>query len=78
MAAGSPHVSGLVLNLGKFTPREIALFREMLLVNFGFNTALQSRGRLYIGAKDKASLRTLILPYLHSSRFSLFDRPTKK
>ena len=42
----------------------------MLLLNLGLATTVQSRGRIYVGAKDKARLRALILPYLHSSRLS--------
>lgn len=74
MAAGSFHVSGLILNLGKYTLVEQELFRVMLFTNFGLRTTQQSRGRIYIGAKDKAKLKTLILPYLHSSRHYLFTK----
>lgn len=76
MAAGSFHISGLVLNLGKYTLDEQELFRNMLFTNFGLNSKLQTRGRVYIGAKDKAKLKALILPYLHSSRLYLFSKPT--
>lgn len=75
MAAASPHVSGLVLNMGKFTFTERNLFRLMLFNNFGLITTIQSRGRVYIKAKDKVILRALVLPYLHSSRLKLFDKP---
>ena len=76
MSAGSQHRNGLVLSLGKYTSSEQDIFRAMLLLNFGLATTVQSRGRIYVGAKDKARLRALILPYLHSSRLSLFDKPS--
>lgn len=75
--AGTPHVSGLVLNLGKYFPEEQELFRQMLLAKFGIETTQQSRGRIYVKAKDKAKLLALVKPYLHSSRLSLFDKPSK-
>lgn len=76
MAAGTPHVSGLVLNLGKYFPEERKLFRDMLLTKFDIATTEQSRGRVYVKAKDKAKLLALVKPYLHSSRLSLFDKPS--
>jgi hypothetical protein len=75
MAAGTPHISGLVLNLGKYTAQERQLFRDMLMSNFGLATTEQSRGRVYIKAKDKAKLLAIIKPHLHSSRLTLFDKP---
>lgn len=77
MAAGSWHASGLVLNLGNYTPAERDIFQAMLLSNFGLNTTQQSRGRIYVKAKDKAKLLAMIKPYIHSSRLSLFNKPTK-
>lgn len=80
MSAGSYHLSGLVLNLGKYTLAEQTLFRNMLLNSFGIETTLQSRGRVYVNSKNKVKLYILIHPYLHSSRQYLFTKatPSKK
>ena len=77
MAAGTWHASGLVLNLGSYTQVERDIFQAMLLSNFGIATTQQSRGRLYVKAKDKAKLLGMIKPYLHSSRLSLFTKSPK-
>ena len=69
MSAGSPHASGLILTMNKYTKEEIEIFRNMLLNKFALNTTL---GRIYVTAKSKPVLKKLVEPYLHNTRKTLF------
>lgn len=78
MSAGSLHASGLIINMGNYGPEGRKIMRAMLVSNFGIDSTLHSRGRVYINAKNKVKLHSIISPYLHSSRLYLFNKTSSK
>jgi hypothetical protein len=71
---GGKHRNALMLNTNSYTKEEVNLLSSVLNQNFGFSSVVYkklSKGKtyyiIYIPVKDMANLRTLVLPYLHSS-----------
>lgn len=67
MDDGNNHVSGFILNTSGFTLTDIKLLQAALLDNWGLETSVHSRNRIYINSNSKKHFIELIRPHFHSS-----------
>jgi hypothetical protein len=69
MDDGNNHTSGYTLNTCGFTLNDIKLLpqRAALYDNWGLNTSIHSKNRLYINASSKNKFIELVRPHFHSS-----------
>jgi len=70
MGDGSVRTHGLVLCTESFSVQEVVLLANILLVRYGLNCTLHARSNFYrinIRASSIQTLRTIVLPYRHTS-----------
>lgn len=67
MDDGDNHKSGYILNTSGFTLEDVKLLQVVLYDNWGLQTSIHSRNRLYINSNSKNKFLNLIKPYFHHS-----------
>ena len=67
MDDGNNHKSGYVLDTCGFTLEDIKVLQAALSDNWGLETSIHSRNRLYVNSKSKKKFLSLIRPHFHHS-----------
>lgn len=67
MDDGEYHKSGHTLNTCGFDLEDIKLLQQVFKDNWGLDTSIHSRNRLYIRSNSREKFINLIKPYFHST-----------
>ena len=67
MDDGDNHRSGYILNTSGFTLNDVKVLQAVLYDNWGLETSIHSRNRIYVNSSSKKNFLNLIRPHFHSS-----------
>lgn len=67
MDDGDNHRSGYIFNTSGFTLEDVKVLQAALNDNWGLETSIHSRNRLYVNSSSKNKLLNLIRPHFHHS-----------
>lgn len=67
MDDGDNHQSGYNFNTSGFTLEDVKLLQAVFYDNWGLETSIHSRNRLYVNSSSKNKLLSLIRPHFHHS-----------
>lgn len=67
MDDGDNHRSGYILNTSGFTLKDVKVLQAVLYDNWGLETSIHSRNRIYVNSSSKKNFLNLIRPHFHSS-----------
>ena len=67
MDDGDNHRSGYIFNTSGFTLEDVKVLQAALNDNWGLETSIHSRNRLYVNSNSKNKLLNLIRPHFHHS-----------
>ena len=67
MDDGDNHRSGYTFNTSGFTLKDVKVLQAALNDNWGLETSIHSRNRLYVNSNSKNKLLNLIRPHFHHS-----------
>lgn len=67
MDDGDNHRSGYVFNTSGFTLEDVKVLQAVFYDNWGLETSIHSRNRLYVNSNSKNKLLSLIRPHFHHS-----------